>query len=95
MAGDAGPAEEGGAVTTRLGMELDERGVPIRSPFKHNPCNEAKATSFKCLFDNNYDNAKCEWAFEKYRECKKFWGEQKKFYREAMYKADRKDMFKF
>ena len=45
MAGDAGPAEEGSAVTTRLGMELDERGVPIRSPFKHNPCNEVRDKS--------------------------------------------------
>mmetsp|Transcript_24188 Transcript_24188/g.63152 ORF Transcript_24188/g.63152 Transcript_24188/m.63152 type:complete len:105 (-) Transcript_24188:1137-1451(-) len=78
-----------------LGMELDEEGVPIANPFKNSPCDEAKQNSYKCLTSNNYDNTACEPFFEAYRECRKFWGEQKKYYRETKYKVDRAKLFKW
>eukprot|EP00035_Acanthoeca_spectabilis_P035088 m.32422 g.32422 ORF g.32422 m.32422 type:complete len:92 (+) comp7048_c0_seq1:5519-5794(+) len=78
-----------------LGMELDERGIPLLSPMQHNPCVKAKEASFKCLHENAFDNSKCEEFFSKYRECKKFWGQQKQYFREVSYKASRKDMFKW
>eukprot|EP00037_Helgoeca_nana_P005715 m.53577 g.53577 ORF g.53577 m.53577 type:complete len:114 (+) comp16678_c0_seq2:237-578(+) len=83
------------APKVHLGMELDHRGVPIRSPMKNNPCVKAKEASYKCLLDNNYENAKCESYFAQYRECKKFWGAQKSFFREVNYKAERAEMFKW
>eukprot|EP00040_Diaphanoeca_grandis_P039795 m.260182 g.260182 ORF g.260182 m.260182 type:complete len:88 (-) comp39366_c0_seq1:74-337(-) len=73
----------------------DDRGVPLADPFQGNPCQGARDESYNCLNKHSYDSSKCEDYFEAYKACKKLWGDRKKEYRDAKYKADRKDMWGF